>query len=101
MSTGAMPDIIGQLSEMRSMLHIIMEKLDRPATTRAFYTVEEAARLLSRTPYTVREWCRQGRINAVKRTERRGGATLWSIAAAEIERFKNEGLLPPDPRRNA
>jgi hypothetical protein len=62
--------------------------------------VEEVAALLKKTPYTVREWCRERRINATKRAERRGGAELWNISAAEVTRYRDEGLLPPDPHRN-
>jgi hypothetical protein len=56
--------------------------------------------MLNKNSYTVREWCRQGRINATKRPERRGGAELWNISAAEIARIRDEGLLPQDLGRN-
>ena len=70
------------------------------ATSRRQYTVEEVAKTLSKTSYTVREWCRHGQVNATKRAERRGSAALWSISADEVERIKNDGLLPLDPSRN-
>jgi transposase len=62
--------------------------------------VEEAASMLGKSSYTVREWCRHGQVNAAKRAERRGGAALWSISAEEVKRYKNEGLLAIDPDRN-
>ncbi len=95
------PSIEAQLAEMRTMLVQIHGMLAQPKETREWYTVEEVAALLGKTPYSVREWCRLGRINATKRSERRGGAELWSISAAEVTRYKDEGLLPLDPRRNA
>ena len=79
------------------MLVQIHGMLAQPKETREWYTVEEVAAMLGKTTYTVREWCRLGRINATKRSERRGGAELWSISAAEIARYKDEGLLPPIP----
>jgi hypothetical protein len=90
-----------QLVEIRGMLIEIRGMLEGPRETRQQYTVEEVADHLGKTPYTVREWCRHGRINATKRPERRGGSELWSISAEELSRYKNEGLLPIDPKRNA
>jgi hypothetical protein len=83
------------------MIIQIHEMLASPKVSREWYSVEEGAELLHKKPYTVREWCRQGRLNARKRTEKRGGAELWSISADEITRYKNEGLLTPDLDRNA
>src|SRR4051812_41982331 len=93
------------LSELRGEVAALYAELrSRPAqgnlAPRKWYSVEEAAGLLDKRPYTVREWCRHGQINAVKRSERRGGAALWSISAEEVERYTNEGLLRPDPDRN-
>lgn len=72
-----------------------------PAEPRRFYSVEEVAEILKKDVYTVREWCRLGRIVARKRAERRGGAALWSISPEEVTRYMDEGLLPIDPSRNA
>lgn len=66
----------------------------RPAGTRHSYSVDEVATMLGKTPYTVREWCRAGRLHASKRQERRGGAERWSIAAEELARYQDDGLLP-------
>jgi hypothetical protein len=90
-----------RLDELHAMLVEIRGLIAKPPEpARSRYSVEEAAELLGKTPFTVREWCRLGRINAAKRPERRGGSALWTIAADEIERYRNEGLLPLDPHRN-
>jgi hypothetical protein len=83
-----------RLSGIETILAKIEGALAAPKVTREWYTVEEVASMIGKRPYTVRQWCLEGRINATKRSERRGGAELWSISAAEIERYKNEGLLP-------
>ncbi len=70
------------------------------AVSRTFFSVEEVAEMIGRSVYTTREHCRLGRLNAVKRAERRGSAALWSIPADEVARYKNEGLLPMNPDRN-
>ncbi|WP_435018242.1 helix-turn-helix domain-containing protein [Tundrisphaera sp. TA3] len=80
------------------------ELRSRPAATasaRRSYSVEEVAEILDKSPYTVREWCRHGRIHATKRQEKRGGVELWSIPAEEFARYQDEGLLPLKPSVSA
>lgn len=98
LETGA--DLHAQLAEVRAMLAEIHGLLVRPQEKRDSYTVEEVAVILGKTSYTVREWCRHGRVNASKRAEHRGAAILWNISANEVRRIKDEGLLPPNPDRN-
>ena len=55
------------------------------------------ATILIRAEFTVREWCRLGRVHAEKKKSGRGVAGEWIVSQAELTRVKNEGLLP-DPR---
>jgi hypothetical protein len=81
-------------NEIRDMLVELRERLALPTSTKEAYSPAEAAKLLGRRPYTVREWCRLGRIKAKKRPCGRGAATSWEISHGEIERIQNHGLLP-------
>ena len=90
--------MLATLREVKPLLDDLRVLMAAPAVAREWYDVEEAAKLLGKRPYTVREWCRHGRINARKRSERRGGAELWNISAAEIARIRDEGLLPVSGR---
>jgi hypothetical protein len=63
------------------------------------YSVEEFAAQVKRRPYSVREWCRLGRIRASKSLTGAGPAKRWVIAHAELDRFRREGLLPRHSRR--
>lgn len=87
--------------ELGAVYSELRAKPSGPPAARDSYSTGEVAGMLGKSEYTTREWCRHGRINASKREERRGGSAIWSISASEVTRFKNEGLLPPDPRRNA
>ena len=75
----------------------IENSLQRLATERLikeYYSTSEIARLVKRSEFTVREWCRLGRIAAEKRACGRGRSQEWMIPHDELMRFQCEGLLP-------
>ena len=65
-------------------------------TEREYFSVSEAAEILGKATFTVREWCRLERINARKRRSGRGRSLEWMIPAKEIQRIIDQGLLPRD-----
>lgn len=80
-----------RLTRIEGMLESILEQR---AAIREFYSTSEVADLLGRAEFTVREWCRLGRILAEKRACGRGLSKEWMISHEEVQRIKNEGLLP-------
>jgi hypothetical protein len=85
-----MDGIEDRLSRIEQML----ETLVKAKTVKDWYSVEEVAEIVSRESYTVREWCRQGRVRASKRPCGRGRAKEWVVSHDELTRLRNEGLLP-------
>lgn len=75
-------------------IEALLERLVGREATQEYYSTADAAFLLGRSDYTVREWCRLGRVHAEKRACGRGPSRDWKIAHAEIERVRAEGLLP-------
>ena len=63
-----------------------------------FYTISEFARLVCREEFTVREWCRRGRIRAVIVCSGRGLLREWRISQEELSRYLGSGLLRPKTR---
>ncbi len=59
-----------------------------------FYSTAEVAEALGKAEFTVREWCRHGRVRAEKRPCGRGTSQEWMISHDELTRIRNEGLLP-------
>jgi hypothetical protein len=86
--------------KIEDCLHRIVTHLENVGSaasiysSKEWYTPAEVAKLLGKKVYTVREWCRLRRINARKRNSGRGEAEEWEIPAAEVERYRNHGLLP-------
>ena len=110
MSTELNADVMTMLSDLQALVRDLQQQMSIlidlksqpaiPAKPQEWYSTAEASKLLQKSEYTVRQWCNEGRINAVKREERRGGSSLWKISTEEVARYKNEGLLPLDPSRN-
>ena len=79
-----------RLERIETMLAVLVERQQ----VREWYSVEEFARIVGRSEFTCREWCRHGRIRAEKKFSGRGAHAAWAISHAEFERFQREGLQP-------
>ncbi len=64
------------------------------AASREWYSPDEIAALIGRAAYTVRQWCRLGRLQARKRACGRGRYLAWEIHADELRHYVNHGLRP-------
>lgn len=83
-----------RLEKIERMLATLVER----QTIKDWYSTDEFARLVGKAEFTVREWCRNGRVHAEKRRSGRGAFPAWTISHAELLRYQREGLLPsPKP----
>lgn len=96
-ATGASLAVIAerQVAIERKLDTLIALLADRQPA-KDYYTTAEAAEILGRAEFTIREWCRLGRVYAEKRLSGRGRAKEWIISHEELTRIRNEGLLPLD-----
>ena len=83
-----------QLEERFGLLDANVALLVKQGTVKDAYTTSEVAEILGKAEFTVREYCRLGRIRAEKRACGRGRSRDWKITHAELLRIQNEGLLP-------
>ncbi|MBN9519246.1 hypothetical protein J0H58_12110 [bacterium] len=74
----------------------MLASLVEQRAVKEWYSTAEVATLLGKAEFTVREWCRLGRVHAEKKKAGRGTAGEWIVSHAELTRVRNEGLLP-DP----
>jgi hypothetical protein len=79
-----------RLKNIESMLAVLVER----QIVREWYTTEQVARLVGKAEFTVREWCRHGRLKAEKRMSGRGAYPAWVVSHDELLRHQREGLLP-------
>lgn len=83
-----------RMEAMQIAMHELLRQLHvERCESKAWYSIEEFARLVGREPFTCREWCRQRRIQASKKRSGRGAHASWAIAHEELERYRREGLL--------
>jgi transposase len=83
-----------QIVERLDRIEDQLRRLLQERVVQKFYSTADAARLLGKAEFTVREWCRLGRIRAEKRSCGRGNAQEWMISHEELERIRAEGLRP-------
>jgi hypothetical protein len=93
-STMDQTQLLHELCDRLQRVEEALHQLVRERTVKEWYTTAEAAALLGKAEFTVREWCRLGRVHAEKRACGRGYAQEWIIAHAELLRIQNHGLLP-------
>jgi hypothetical protein len=79
-----------RLDKIESMLAVLVERQQ----VREWYTTQEFAQVVGKAEFTIREYCRLGRLRADKRRSGRGAYTQWVLSHAELERYQREGLLP-------
>ncbi len=90
-------DILRRLdARIAQMLELLLDQ----KTVKDWYSTAEAAEVLGKAEFTVREWCRHRRIRAEKRAFGRGRSREWMISHAELTRIRNEGLLPLEREAN-
>jgi hypothetical protein len=83
-------EVVERLDRIEATLAVLVER----QTMKDWYSTEEVAKILRKAEFTVREWCRLGRIHAEKKGSGRGKFQSWVISHAELLRFQREGLLP-------
>ena len=86
----AMNTIDERLDRIEGLLEVLVQR----QTIKEFYEVDEFARLVGKAAFTVREWCRNGRLKAEKRISGRGAHPAWAISHEEYQRYQRAGLLP-------
>lgn len=86
------------LTKLEGSVRELRSSVGERSRIKQSYSTAEVAAILGKRPFTVREWCRLGRIRAEKAHSGRGSEPEWRISHDELERIQNEGLLPI-PRR--
>ena len=79
-----------RLERIEAMLTALVER----QKVREWYTTDQFAQLVGRAEFTVRTWCRTGRVRAQKQHSGRGAFAAWCISHQELLRFQRDGLLP-------
>ena len=85
-----MTNLDERLEKIEYMLGVLVERQQ----VREWYTTQEFAHAVSKAEFTVREYCRLGRLHAEKRQSGRGAYPQWVLSHVELERYRRNGLLP-------
>ncbi len=90
----AFEEILERLDDRLARIESQLSEPQSPSKEKEWYSIAEVAEILGKATFTVREWARLGRVNAIKRPSGRSRASEWMIAHTEIKRIQNKGLLP-------
>jgi hypothetical protein len=80
---------LARLKNIEAMLTILVRQV-----VREWHMTQQVAQMVGKAEFTVREWCRQGRIRAVKKRSGRGAHASWAVAHEAVLQYQREGLLP-------
>lgn len=94
MSESEVPEVVARLDSLERKVGQLLDLIIKSKTIKDFYSTSEVAEIVGKAEFTVREYCRLGRIRGQKRACGRGKHQAWIVAHAELVRFQNEGLLP-------
>ena len=83
-------EVVERLTRIESVLH----SLASGRASKEWFSTKEVADILGKAEFTVREWCRLGRVHAKKQNTGRGPHAAWVICQQELLRLEREGLLP-------
>lgn len=93
MNTDSPLDLAARLDRIELQLAGVLDLLASQRTIKDWYTTEEFAALVGKAEFTVREWCRLGRVRAEKRQSGRGKHREWVVSHDEMLRYQRDGLL--------
>lgn len=78
-----------RLERIETMLLALVER----EPSQDWYSIEQFSRIVGRSVFTCREWCRLGRIHSRKKESGRGAHAAWAISHEELQRYQREGRL--------
>jgi len=87
----ALLEILTRVEKQNTEILARLDRLDNKPPQKESWSPEELAVALHRKPFTVREWCRLGRIHAEKDKSSR----LWRVPDSEAQRLLAGGGLQP------
>lgn len=83
-------EILARLGKIEALLAALVAE----RSAKDWYSTAEVAMILGKAEFTVREWCRLGRLKAQKRGSGRGKFCAWVVSHEEVLRYRREGLRP-------
>jgi hypothetical protein len=78
--------------ERLATIESLLRELVSQRTVKEYYSTADVAGRVGRSEYQVCEWCRAGRIQAVKRNTGRGRSKEWMVSHDELIRYESHGL---------
>jgi len=86
---------VSELLNRFDRIETLLAEIIQQKAHKEWYTTADVAELTGRAEFTVREWCRLGRVAAEK--EAHGRKREWRVSYEELQRILNHGPMPLMP----
>jgi hypothetical protein len=90
----ATAEVLAALARLEGRVAELHELLLTWGAGRDWLTTADVAKLVGGEEFTVREWCRPGRLRAAKKGSGRGTHAAWAVSREELARYRCDSLLP-------
>src|SRR4051794_30181985 len=94
MSEAEISELVARLERLDAKVNELKDLLLTQKAVKEHYTTEEVARIVGKAEFTVREWCRLGRIRAIKKWSGRGKHQGWAIPTRRSSDTSGRGCCP-------
>src|SRR4029079_6597327 len=89
MNEAANQQVLARLTRIEATLTMLVQQ----QAGKDYYTTDEVARILGKAEFTVREWCRLGRVRGEKKGRGRGEHQSWVLHPPSLPRIQKGGLV--------
>lgn len=92
-----MDELLARLGRLEAMVLVLVERQPKGRRdvddSRTTFTTAEFAEAVGLGDWTIRNYCRLGRLRAKKKRSGRGAHPEWVLDREEMDRYRREGLL--------
>jgi len=89
-------EVVNRIRELEKTVSPIWQHYEHETPAKDWHTIAEMAEILGKAEFTVREWCRRGRVCASKQAWSRRNSHEWIVSREEVDHIAMRGCCRGD-----